>query len=396
MIVPRWIPAKMDGPIRIQLSLARALAERGHESIIYTTDCDVFGFLENTPRREVMDKIVVKRYHPWLRRGHYIVTPNMLPDLIREEADIIHVLSYRNFQTDLGALLSKLKEKPLVLSSMGGLVTFKYISKSRMEWIPYYFYDLLTLKSSIRMADFIVVSTKHEALDAAAFGVPREKIRVIPPGVEVPSYATRLQTTFEKTILYVGRITPVKNLEFLIRGFKLVTKEIPEARLIIVGELHPTRYDRSEVDYDSKLLTLCKTMNISDKVLFTGGLYAQDSTDPRFRFWKVFSSCKVFVYTSQFETFGLAFVEAGLLGKPIISTRVGIAPDLIGDDQAGTLIDHNDVLGLKNAIVTLISDDDLYKRKQSAILNRVKSYSVNAMVKKYEQLYNELISDTFH
>ena len=367
------------GTVKHQYSLLKGLTKKGHRCIVYTT-ATVADDLD-----EEIDGITVKRYNPLFSHGHYIVTPHMLKDIIREQADIIYVGSYRNFQTDVGSLASKLKRVPLVLTTHGSLILYRTLSKSWIKAFPYWIYDLLTFKFSIRFATRIVVTSEQEAAEALELGIPMHKITLIPHGIEIPheTLIESKRTSKRKILLFVGRLTPQRNLEFLLQAFKLIIEKEPKVRLIIVGEELPSHYVKSELGYKIRLVRLCEEMGILDNIIFTGWINDDELC-------KAYGSCDVFVYTSLYDNFGYALAEAASFGKPIISTRVGIAPDLIGSDEGGILVEHNDIIGLKDAVLKILSDDDLYRSMEETIIKRVRKYSLDAMVEQYEKLFEEL------
>jgi len=369
----------MRGTVKHQYHLLKNLAKRGHECVVYTTTVGA-----DSPE-EMIDGITVRRYGPLLSYGHYIITPKMLEDLISDKADVIHVRSYRNFQTDIGAVVSKLRGTPLVLTTHGSLILYQTLSKSWIETFPNRIYDLLTFKFSIHAATRVVVTSWPEAQEAIEFGIPKRKIAFIPHGVEIPpdALAKSKKAPEGRALLFVGRLTPQRNLEFLLQAFALVIKEKPEVELLIIGDELPSRYVPSEVGYKAKLLGLCKELNILNKVHFAGEIHGD-------KLWDAYRSCDAFVYTSLYDNFGHALAEATTFGKPIISTPVGIAPDLIGRNEGGILVKHNDVHGLKDALLRILSDDELYRSMQNTIEKRAKKYSLDAMVERYEKLFKDL------
>jgi len=360
--------------------------ERGHSQVVFTSTS---GLSKVVSKIEDINGISIKRYRPILDYGHITLTPQMISDLMKEEADIIHVHGYRNFQTEVGALVSRLRNIPLVLTLHGSLMGSFHLSKNTLDAMPNLLYDKLTRTFAIKEARRLVVSSRREALEAVKFGVPKEKIVTIPLGVDPPPYIKlhkhSLRNHVNRMILFVGRIAPTRNLEFLMESFKLVLKEAPSIKLIIVGEEVPSRYTKDELGYKLRILELCKKLGITGNTIFTGWLSGR-------RLWDAYLNADIFVWPSKYDNFGYALVEAALCGDPIISTKVGVAPDLIGMNEGGILVDHNDVVGMKNAILSLLCDESLYRTAQETLLRRSKDFSVDKMVHGYERLYKELAS----
>ena len=111
----------------------------------------------------------------------------MLTGAIKEESNVIRVHGCRKFQTDVGSLASKVKDKPVVLTSHSSISSFKRRT-CRSGDLANLFYAAITARYSLRAADAIIATTK-EAREIAEASVDEKKIVVIPHGVEVSSRA---------------------------------------------------------------------------------------------------------------------------------------------------------------------------------------------------------------
>ncbi|GAB4536748.1 MAG: glycosyltransferase family 4 protein [Pleurocapsa sp.] len=173
----------------------------------------------------------------------------------------------------------------------------------------------------------------------------------------------------EKTILYVGRISPEKGLHLLIDAFVKVTEKEPQIKLIIAGEksiVAPEfliRLDsRQEVKnlirfYQQKqdYLEYIKQQipdRIKDRVHFTGGLDQAQLVD-------LYRQADILVNPSLSESFGMSLIEAMAVTTPVIGTKVGGMVEVIADEKAGCLVDAENSDALANKIMQLISNPDL-------------------------------------
>lgn len=125
---------------------------------------------------------------------------------------------------------------------------------------------------TIRHADAIVVSSEQEREDALSFGVPKEKIFVIPVGKEPDVYTAVPREPPEDTfrILFVGRLAPRRNVELLIDA--VVDLERTDIELRIVGG-EGTLLDSSRGNYMSELKKRVEDRGIEQQVVFTGPKY---------------------------------------------------------------------------------------------------------------------------
>lgn len=367
------------GPAKQQALLDKGLICKGHKVTVYTYNGKV---------KEDFDKLEVKRYIPILRFYGLAFSYDLFRDLIRTDADIIHSHGYRNFLTDTAALTAFELKKPLVMTAHGSIAGFRYIHTSSLLDLPNLAYDAFTFKASLRLASYVVVSSTIEAIEAVEFGLPNEKIRIIPHAVEAPGFVTqyvRDSSRKRRALLMVTRITAKNNLEFLLRAFHSVKKEVPDAELAIVGDELPSSQIGLEKGYKFRVLSLLQKLGLIDSVQFTGWLTGNE-------LWKQYLNADVFLWTSKYDNFAHALVEAALSGLPIVSTQVGVAPEIVGRNQGGFIVANNDIEGMKKSIVKLLIDNSFYENASKYVLSKAKRFSVDLMVDRYEALYREALS----
>ncbi len=260
-----------------------------------------------------------------------------------QRIDIIHIFTGAHIPVGLLFLLyGKIKRLKTGISLFG-----TEIQRARKNPIEYRF-----LKIALLLADRIGVNS-----EATSKMLPRSilfKTRILYPGIDPlakyeMSKQTRIEMTRkEKKVLFVGRLSVVKGLDDLLRAFKLVLGKVPNARLIIVGE-GPMK---------AMLLNLAKELKIEDRIDFTGMLIGKE-------LFMKYGECDVFVMPSKrtkdgvFETFGMVFLEAALLKKPSIGTWSGGIPEAVIHEQTGLLVPENDIKALADAILMLLSNEDL-------------------------------------
>jgi len=249
----------------------------------------------------------------------------MLMDL--KNFDIVHSHSYRSFQTDMGWLASMFGRKPFVLSTHGSLLGYRYILKSKFMQLPYRIYDIGTFKSVVCRADAVVVSSKNEYREALEFGVHKKKIYLIPAGVDIGDYEPHQDRSNEVlNLLFVGRIARNRHLEPIIKALQYLDK----VKLTIVGGEEKSS-SLSRKGYLSKLKALADELGVRERINFAGAKYGRELVG-------YYQAADVFIYTSLYENFGQTLLEAAAAGLPIISTPVGIAPEIVIDGETGFLV----------------------------------------------------------
>ena len=274
---------------------------------------------------------------------------------------------------------AKLKRKPKVLNTHGSLLGYKkYLPNN--QHTPYKLYDALTFKASVKSADAVVVSSKLEYEDAIEFGIKKNKLHVIPMGIDVDEYMNKPVRQNEDTIniLFVGRIARVRRIEILLQAVAKLS--IPFHLTLVGGEEKTSSLSRS--GYLDELKKLCGTLNINDRVTFIGPV-AQDEL------FNWYSKGDIFVYPSLYENFGQPILEAAAAGLPIISTPVGVAREIITNNKTGFLFNGDDQ-ELTDRI-TQLTDLSLRKEMGKAVRERARSlYGWEEIIKQYLDLYQSL------
>ena len=151
---------------------------------------------------------------------------------------------------------------------------------------------------------------------------------------------TKLKSTDKSnfTFLCVSRLHKIKNIDLIIRSFKIFNKKYPNSKLKIIG-----------IGSEFKNLnTIVNENDLQNNVFFLGEI-------SRGNIVQEFNSCNAFVYASSFETFGVIFVESMSLGRPIVSLNCGSSNEII-PDFCGIIVNKKTTDDFSNAMVTIYED----------------------------------------
>ena len=180
----------------------------------------------------------------------------------------------------------------------------------------------------------------------------KEKVRVVYLGTPegfTPLPAEAVQQIREKNklskpfILYVGSHHPRKNLASLVRAFELIASGIPHD-LVIVG---------LPIWQDNQLMQYIHTSPFTGRMRMVGFV-------PREELPLFFNAADVFVFPSRYEGFGLPVLEALACGCPTVTTNTSSLPEVAGD--AAILVSPDDVPALGDAIMRVLTDNELHER----------------------------------
>lgn len=202
----------------------------------------------------------------------------------------------------------------------------KYLEVGSQQ-LPYRLYDTLTFKISAKRASAVVVSSKFEYEDAIEFGIDKNKLHVIPMGIDEILPPKRQTDKAILDILFVGRLSRVRRVELLLQAAKRLT--IPHRVTIVGGEEKTSSLQES--GYFEELKRLCVDLGVENKVTFTGA-------KPPLELKHYYENADVFVYPSLYENFGQPMLEAAAAGLPIIATSVGLAREIIREGETGFIV----------------------------------------------------------
>lgn len=180
-------------------------------------------------------------------------------------------------------------------------------------------------------------------------------------------------TPSEIVILTIGHAVPVKGWDILLRAFSEVANEVPQARLLFVGSID----GNSERPYYEELARLIDRNGLRMKVRFTGHL-----TDIK----EALAASDIFVLPSRSEGFGIALIEGLASGLPCVSTRVGVASEVIRPGVNGFLVERENYSEMAKVLLMLAKDSDL--RKRIAEGARTTPLGIPTLEEYGEQLFN--------
>ena len=384
-VTPEFYPSTGygGGPI-VAYEISRRLVQRGHEVTVYTTDADNKTLRLNNGIENI-DNIKVYYFKNISNSMAYklklFVSLGMIRIISREihNFDLIHVHDYRTFQNILVHHYATKHGLPYVLQAHGS-ISPSFYQKQRQKKI----FDEIFGYAILRDVSKVIALTSIEALQYKKMSVNRNKIEIIPNGINLSEYSTLPEKgefrrkysigADEKIILYLGRLHKIKGLDLLVNAFADLAKELDNVRLVMVG---------LDDGFLSTIKKQVKDFKIAEKVLFTGPLFERDKL-------MAYVDADVYVLPSVYEIFGIAALEACACGTPVIVTdRCGIA-DIV-DGNVGYVVEY-DTDQLREAIFRILSDVELVRKFREKGRKLVGEYfSWDKIIKKIEGLYEDCI-----
>ena len=260
------------------------------------------------------------------------------------------------------------------------------------------FLNRSTLKIQYRLSDHIFVHTermKRELVEG--YGATESSVSVIPFGINNAVPNTRLTTheakqrlgfaNGEKTLLFFGRITPYKGLEYLIRAFLEVAARHDRYRLIIAG-----RPDQCDAEYWSAICEAAREGEGQGKILFKPEFIPDEDTEVYFKAADVLVLPYREIYQSGVLFLGYSF------GLPVLASDVGSLKEEIIEGRTGFVFRPEDTTDLVQAIETYFSSDlyrELFIRRQEIQAYAEKQHSWDVVGRATMKVHRELVSGDF-
>jgi len=181
------------------------------------------------------------------------------------------------------------------------------------------------------LAGVLTSSQASKRAIAADFGVRHGRIHDVRNGVELAPPAARRARPAQTELLFVGRCgDPNKGLEFLLHALALLPQEVTLRVLDDFPAFTP-------------LEKTLRGLQLESRVRFSGKVSAEELE-------RAYRAASIVVLPSLFEGFGLPAIEALAAGTPVVATRAGALPEVIGDARAGQLVPLRDPPALAKAI----------------------------------------------
>ncbi len=360
--------------------LANAYAEAGLSVTLYlsqkivplylwgehknTSDTDTPRLIEELYRRDLVPqncRIRLFRF-PRSRDPRSMVGTRQLARTIHSDGlDVVHILMGPG-ELWIAVLTHLLRDLPLVSTL---IVPQPNLGESLPEPIPW-----LVAKLLVSGSDMVIVNGKNQVdLVNKLYNVPYDRIVHIPLGPRIAAlkWADREWKEEAGAILFPGKAQPRKGLEYLIKAQPLITRQVPHARIIIAAhgeEIERCRrmiVDKDKVEIHEGFLTSAELAGFFQRASLVALPYLTASTS------------------------GL-LNTASVFGKPVVASRVGSLAEYVEDGATGFLVPPANVGRLADAIVRVLSDDELRRQMGENAKRRVYEHQV-AVVQRTLNVY---------
>lgn len=216
-----------------------------------------------------------------------------------------------------------------------------------------------------RTADAIITVSYGMRDQLISLGYEEKKIRVVPNGVDekkydpeskrfspdkVAAFKEKIGVGTDPMMLFVGRLNWVKGADTLVRAMPMILKEVPEAKLVILGK----------GDQEEMIKHLVASLGIQNSVKLR---YEMVNENERLLYY---AACDIAVFPSKYEPFGIVCAEAMSMGKPVIVGARGVSgfkEQIVpyGPDRCGAHINPDDPNDIAKFAIEMLESETLRK-----------------------------------
>ena len=353
--------------------LGKALADKGHEVhfITYQQPVRLSEFHANIFYHEVLvPTYPLFDYPPY----ETALSSTMVDVITNNNLDLLHV-HYAIPHASAAYMAKKIIEKqgkiiPVITTLHGTEITL--VGKDKT------FAPVVTF--SINESDAITAVSENLREETYKNFKIEKEIEVIQNFVDVKRFRRKPIDAFrkviapngEKILMHASNFRKIKRVNDVVKIFYEVNKKVP-SKLLLVGD-GPER---------SSAEGLCRQLGLYDDMRFVG---KQEQIED------ILAIADLFLLTSEYESFGLAALEAMASGVPVVSTNAGGLPEINVQGKTGWLGNVGDVDTLSKMAISLLEDEKKLDEFKANALKQAEKFDIENIVPKYEELYNRFLS----
>lgn len=271
-------------------------------------------------------------------------------------------------------------DAPLVIRFHGSDTYFCHLEKRKQKWKNRLFETLAVRKAKRCIAPTSFAGEKSAYL----LGVPKYKVHTIHYGLDLKQFKNDQPEVFEEgLILYIGTIIRKKGVFELPDVFKLVRKQNPKAKLVLIGADSGDIQTRNTSTWEM----LKRQFAVEDlkNVTYLGKI-------PYREVQEYIKKANVCVYPTYAETLGMVTIESMAMNKPVVNSDIGWAQELMEESKSGFLVHPLNHLEYASRIVTLLGNNQLANEIGANARQFVETkFNIQNIVKQNIELYQKII-----
>jgi glycosyltransferase involved in cell wall biosynthesis len=294
----------------------------------------------------------------------------------KDKFDLIHA-HWIIPQGLIALIINKLFGLPYIVTSHGGdIFGLQGKMMSIIErWTINNSSELIVVSKAIKKKVLTIGVRNDLGIKVISMGVDKEKFNP-------QRYNEKLKKQYGikgPFLLFVGRLAEKKGVKYLILAMKDVVREIPKAKLLIIGT--------GTLEKELKILT--KNLHLENNILFLGGI-------PNHQLPKYYVTADILVVPSIQTEFGdvegvpVVLIEGLASGKVIIASSVGGIPEVITHNINGLLVPEKESQSLAQSIIDVLINDELKSKLEKEARKSSRKYDLKIIAEKFKKIYSKL------
>ncbi|MEK6875335.1 MAG: glycosyltransferase family 4 protein [Nanoarchaeota archaeon] len=342
------------------------LAEKGHEVRVFSSNISK-GSDKNAEPEEKIGEIKITRF-PYIKLGgESFLSWNFEKDAIKYSPEVIIAHSYRHLHTTkaihlakkIGAKVFLVTHAPFERSS----------TRSLFERVIVKLYDYFIGRTTLKKFTKVIAITQWEIPYLLELGVPKEKIEYIPNGIPEEFFKIKPNSKEKKEVIYMGRISPIKDLETLIASLSFLKDKKIKLRI----------YGPSEDDYLERLNKIISDLNLQSRIIIINSTFNKTIQI------KELDSAFVYVLSSKSEGMPQTLIEAMARKRVVIASNNKGNMDLISDKKNGILFEVGSPKDLAEKI------EFAFDKENKKTINKIRENAQKSVERfKWNKLINSL------
>jgi len=357
------------------LAEAQMLSKRDNE--VYVFSSDIFrgtDKIKTAPSQETIGDVKIIRFPAKASFGQNTFFWNYENQALKLKPDIIITHAYRQYYSTKALRIAKKLKIPCILVTHA-----PFLDKKLRNWklnLAIWFYDTFIGKRILNKYSKIFAITNWEIPYLLKLGAKKNKIVYVPNGIPEEFFKKKIENSKNKLkkLLFLGRIAPIKDIETLIKAFKITIEKNKNITLELVGPI--------EENYKKQIVNLINNLNLINKIKFLGPIY-----DLKKKI-NLIDEHEIFVLPSKREGMPQALIEAMAREKIIISSTTDGGKEIIKDTSNGYLFEIGNYKQLAELILKSLENNKQNQKIKKQARKSVERFSWSKLIEKIEKIYN--------
>jgi glycosyltransferase involved in cell wall biosynthesis len=352
---------------------AKRFEKKGHKVAVFSSN-KTKGSDEEAVQKEIKEGVLIRRFPSVYMGGESFMYWNYEEEAIKFKPDVIIVHSYRHLHTTKAVSIAK-KTGAKVFLVTHAPFTSGNESRALFSKLAVKGYDALIGPRALKKFDKVVAITKWEVPFLLQLGLSREDIAYIPNGIPENFFTQSISEGDGQKILFLGRISPVKDIETLLKACRKLKQKKVRFKVEIVGP--------AERDYLAQLTYMVKRLNIEQEVKFLPPIYNINEKI------KKIDSAVIYALPSKREGMPQSLIEAMARERIVVASDNAGARDLVDSGQNGYLFPIGNADALARCFEIAITKLRQHEKIRIKARKSVEQFKWSEVMKKWGRLFRE-------